>query len=519
MLDPRPYAWLAQHAPDKLAMVDQAAAQAGVSPQRLAYHWYAEGRFNTDVPDGKSGEVGPGQVMPETASRFDNDGRLNIRDPRDNLQISANYIRYLDNQYGRDSVSSVAGYQGGEGSVNDIAAHPNQAWQNHPKTMKYAQNAFAGSQVGPQQFTGGGNMTPRGLVQAGVNGGPDGFISYAVNSAPSGMPLTDVWQHAEGMLTRAFLEKGDIAGAQHARDYVLQMSHAGSNQNLMAAHQALMTGDSVGAANYLAKAHAFFPDGTIGRFSVDGKGNIWADRLDEHDPTRPLGKPFQVTPDGIAGMLNQTTDPAKYLQTVMAEQKNAADIRHQNAMGDYYSNLLSSRESIAADRNATTTTNAEIRGGAQVTAAEVRAAARAGQGPAASLSKAADTETAKLYGPDAMPNAPMMQRQQMADLHHDARLNGANPITAETVARGLSDRTLQLLRGTDGRYGVVNPKGPQQPIAYISKDLGDRLAGAAAPGASPVGAGAGSMYARGAGVGQDLTGTTQSSAVPTSAGR
>jgi hypothetical protein len=39
-------------------------------------------------------------------------------------------------------------------------------------------------------------------------------------------PLSDAWQHAEGSLTTAFLERGDIAGTQLARDYVWQAAHA-----------------------------------------------------------------------------------------------------------------------------------------------------------------------------------------------------------------------------------------------------------------------------------------------------
>jgi len=45
-----------------------------------------------------------------------------------------------------------------------------------------------------------------------------------------------------------------MQGMQHARDFVLQMSHQGSNQYLQVAQQALQNGDSVGAAQ--APVHA-----------------------------------------------------------------------------------------------------------------------------------------------------------------------------------------------------------------------------------------------------------------------
>jgi hypothetical protein len=39
-------------------------------------------------------------------------------------------------------------------------------------------------------------------------------------------PLSDAWQHAEALLTRAFLNRGDIDGAQRAHDFVWQEAHA-----------------------------------------------------------------------------------------------------------------------------------------------------------------------------------------------------------------------------------------------------------------------------------------------------
>ena len=38
-----------------------------------------------------------------------------------------------------------------------------------------------------------------------------------------------------------------------------------------------------------------FPDGTIGRFRTNRK-QVYAERLDEHDPSQPIGESFKVTP-------------------------------------------------------------------------------------------------------------------------------------------------------------------------------------------------------------------------------
>jgi hypothetical protein len=348
------------------------------------------------------------------------------------------------------------------------------------------------------------------------------------------MPVSDVWRKAESSLVQAFVERGDLTGAQHARDFVLQMSHVGSNQYLMAADQALQNGDGVGAAQALAKAHAFFPDGTIGRFRTDGT-NVYADRLDENDPTQRIGPPIQVTPQGVAGLLNQTTDPQKFLQTLTQQQTAASEARLRDQHGDYYAGLNPSREAIAADKSATQLQATGIRAGAEEQAATTRAQAltdaagiraqasgqAGGKGNAqeAALGRQADKETSDLYSSLAMPDATPEQRGELAEIHKDARMMGATPPQAERIANGLSDNTLQLLRLQDGNYGVIsNGDKQRRPIAYLSKGLGDRLAGAPqqgpTPGAmqqpspgTPIGAGAGSPFARGMGVSSNLAGT------------
>lgn len=541
-VDPRPYAWLAENKPDLRAVVDNAADEAGVSPARIAAHMYFENHFRmADAPTSSAGAVGPMQVLPSTAKVIDPTGKLDVNNPVDNIRLGAQYIRMGDDRFGKDTPSSVAMYHGGPGSAIDIANHPDMADANHPKTMDYVRNVMGGSNVDPKGFTGDTHITPRGLVLAGSQGGPDGFLRYISQASPQGMPLTDAWQHAEGSLTRAFLERGDIAGAQHARDYVLQMSHAGSNQNLMAAYQSLNTGDSAGAAQYLAKAHAFFPDGSMGQFGVDASGKVWGQRMDEQNPTKPLGTPFQVTPNSVAGMLNQTADPKQFLATLLEQQKVTSATRHQDAMGDYYSGLLHSREQIAQGNQDTRVQTANIRADATTQAAEIRAS-RQGTGPAAALSKEADKETTNLYGSDADPTTPIATRATMSEIHHDVRMNGGSPVLAEQAARGLATNQLGVQRQSDGSFAVVDPKKPGAPIATLSSGLVQRLAGAKGvtpqagpalgrPGgqtatpSTPVGAGAGTPYAAGSGVSQNLTGTVQpqapqtSSAIPLTAGQ
>ena len=535
IIDPRPYASLAENAPQYRQMVDQVADETGVSPQRLAWHWYKEGGFHTQAPDGAAGEQGPLQVIPSTAQQVDPKGVLNPHDLHDSLTLAGRYINTLDSRFGKDSPSSVGAYQGGVGSAADIAAHPDRAMQDHPRTMAYAQSAFPGQSVTPGHFTGPMDMDAKTLANS-ANQGPEGFLRYVAQTAQqSGTTMTDAMRAAEATLVGFAASRGDIAGMQHARDFVLQVAHAGSTQNLMAAHQALTAGDGQSASQYLAKAHAYFPDGSMGQFGVDSKGQVWGQRMDENAKGKPLSPYFKVNADDVLGMMNQTSDPGKYMAMVQEQQKNAASIRHSNAMGDYYGNLLDARQKVAetqvagrqgvAETNADARTDAaQIRSDGTVDAATVRAG-RQGQGPAAKMSAQADKEAAANFNDITMPDADEATRGKMAETYHDVRMGGVTEPQALAVTKGIHSGKLALVRGQDGRYGVMDPQDKSmQPIAILSQALGDRLAGSqgvkntggALPGrgaqaapASTVGSGASSQVARVAGVSNDLSGTVQ----------
>jgi hypothetical protein len=513
--DPRPYAWVAKHDPELKGTIDNAARLTSADPDRVAWHLWKESGFKQDVR-GSSGEIGIGQIMPATARELDAGGRLDPFNEQDNVLMAAQYVAKNDALFGKNSPSSFAAYNGGPNGVHSA------------KAQAYAMSAFPGAKIKPSDFTGDGSTTPRGLVNAGVQGGPDAFFKYAVDTAPRGMPVSDVWRHAEAMLVGAFLQKGDIAGAQHARDFVLQMSHTGSNQYLMAAHQSLAAGDGVSAAQALAKAHAFFPDGTIGRFRSNGQ-QVYAERLDENNPSQRIGQPFNVTPDDVAGLLNQTTNPQEYLRTLNDQQNASANARLKLLHGQYYADLPSQHREAAQLRAGAQVESAQIHGQAQTQAAETRASATrdaaalrslsSGKGDAqnASLSRQVDKEVGEKYNTLAQPDVGQERLAGLGAVYHDARMLGATPPEAEHVASGLHDKTLQLLKLTDGNYGVVKPGGKDQaPIGYISKALGDRLSGGAPTQAlptGPVGAGANTPMAPPANLAGQIP-VSQSSALP-----
>ncbi len=506
-IDPRPYAYFAQKDPEFAEKIDDVAHTLGINPLRLAAHKWLETRDNMDPNKrGAAGEVGPMQMLPSTTRMVDPTGRLDPHNIDDNLMLAGLLVKKLDARYGQDSPASIAAYNG------------------NPRldaTQAYARKMLLGD-VGAKDFATAGDsaMTPQGLVQSGVQGGPTGFLRYMSQTAPKGMPVSDQWNHAEDLLTSAFIAKGDLAGAQHARDFILQMSHIGSNQYLMAAHQALSNGDGVGAAQALAKAHAFFPDGTVGRFRTNGQ-QVWAERMDEHNPDQRVGQPFMVTPQGIAGLLNQTSNPSQYLQTVMAEQKAAAYSRHLDAMGQYYADLPQERLQAAKMRADSAANVAQIRGAATEGAAAIRAGGNQSQ------DRAIDKEVNDIYSPQTAPAGvdPMVLGRQ-AEAYKALRVEGMTGPQSQAVVKGLSDKTLHLLATTNGNFAIAGQDG--KPVAYISRQAASSIFGGAGAvpqpgGPTPVGAGAATPYAMGAGIRQNLTGTVmpnqqppvaQSSAIP-----
>jgi hypothetical protein len=520
-LDPRPWAWLQKNNPHMAETFQAAADATGVSPVRLAAHAYAENKFNQfdkngNVVRGKDGEIGMMQLMPSTikSENLNANGKLDPTHPEDNVLMAAMYINKLDAKYGQDSINSVRHYNG-----------------SGPKSWEYAQQLFPGAKfdtktVSENEMQGrGGKMNAGDLVKAG-NQGPTAFLSYATSAAPAGFNTSDTWRQAEATLVQAFLRKGDLAGAQHARDFVLQLSHAGSNQNLMAAHQALSRGDGYSAATYLARAHAFFPDGTMGRFRTDGK-NVFAERVDESDPSTQFGPPIPITSSDVAGLLNQTTDPGQYLKMLNENQKAAADARLKQLHGEYYAGS----DARAQTRADATRDSANIHANATIEAANIRAGNAANK-PNNALAHEANKDADSRYSDLTMPDAPLEQRAQLAGIHKGAMQMGATGTEAEQVARGLAGGNLKLLRGQDGTYGVVG--ADNKVMAYLPKSVGDRLVpqtpstpqqpgqqsqlGPQQAPASPIGAGANTPYAAGAGVTSNLAGTqtpaSQSSALP-----
>lgn len=535
-VDPRYLQWFQKEHPDVAKVIESAAQEAGVDPNALAFHKYNEsGSMMEETPRGSSGEIGPGQLMPATSQQYSRNGQLDPHNPVDNLRMAADVIKGNDDQFGRNTPSSFLAYQAGAGTVNKIAKDPEFAGmyaKQYPQAVQRMASAFPYGSVGISDINPSHTMDPKSLVNAGTQGGPQGFLSAITQTAAPGSDTTDAWRQAEGAMTQFFLSKGDVEGAQHARDYVLQMSHTGAMQYMSMAHEMLSSGDAAGAGRALAKAHAFFPDGTMGQFGVDSKGNLYGQQKDE-ETGQTVGQ-FQVTPDSIASTINQIQNPRQYLQSLLAMQKQTATIRQQG--------LTAQHQNIMEQQGQERLDNQDRRADQTDRRLDIQQQGVDGRGAGAKIPGAATPEQANkaadnLYGNDSDNAAmPIEQRAKLSAVMKDGMQQGSSATESQFMAEGLGkgDMGLGQPQG-NGRVPVIGKKDGQVH-GYISAGLAHRLAGGQAPGAgqgvsttpagvgaansSPVGAGAGTPVARASGMSANLAGTqTQSSAVPTQAGQ
>lgn len=479
----RPYELLREQRPDLADMVTRIADEHGVSPYRLASHWYAESRLKTTSPVSYKGARGPMQVIDDTRKNVDPKGIYNPEKLEDSLHLGALVIYGADQKYGKDSMGSYLAYQGGEGSANAAADNFEQFKQTHPQGYAYLKDNFPGVDIAQNMFTRwGGGGDPARLVAA-ANGGPDAMLREIVTSSPAGMGMTDAWRHAQTALVYAAAMKGDYAGMQHAQDFVYQMSHQGALANMAAAHQALMTGDTTGAAQALAKAHAFFPDNSYGRFGTGADGKLYGERLDEATG-KPVGKRFEISKEGLLYQLMSVHDPKEYVKQVQAQQKLVEDARYHDAtLTKDYMQIASTAANSGADR--------EQREGAsqrtsetQLTVAGIRAGGR-NQTPAGQTQElhTIGTDATRRYGENAQdPENSAKLAPIYTELRRQAALKGAAmpDAQADSLARRLSQGSgasgLRMRDNNDGTTGVYE-KNSDTPVGHIDTGLARSLAG------------------------------------------
>lgn len=101
-----------QLAPD----VDTVARRYDIDPLLLHAIAHVESRHDTKAVS-KAGAMGVMQVMPATAGRFGVSNPQSLHDARTNLEVSASYLKTLQQRFGNDLSLVLAAYNAGEGAV------------------------------------------------------------------------------------------------------------------------------------------------------------------------------------------------------------------------------------------------------------------------------------------------------------------------------------------------------------------------------------------------------------------
>jgi hypothetical protein len=242
---------------------------------------------------------------------------------------------------------------------------------------------------------------------------------------------------------------------------VAQQAHQGAVSNLLSAYQSLSAGNGVSAVSALAKAHAFFPDDTYGRFGVDKKGQVWAEQFSEVTG-QSMGKPFQITKDMLAQQVLALQHPHNFIEALQKYQNANADIVLKGAHAKYYSEM----PAIARE-------NAELKADTQVQIAGIRTDAQrliqqnkqdydAAKAALHEQSmKGINDSVEKHYGADvevpkgATPETWAAESEVFKSLISPHSMGGANlgPLQAKAYAGQLRTGKLAITRGVDPATG------------------------------------------------------------------
>jgi len=481
------YNFLANKQPEVFNTIADIGQQFGVTPERLIQHARMESGLDLNAPDGKEGEQGPFQILPST-QQYLQDKYLNGRqlDPKTwegGATLAALKVRECD-QRGADSYASVACYNGGGDGAKAYAAN----FFSDKKSSDYSKLNF-GDFDKPDH---GSTMTANGAINAG-RAGPDQFQKYIVDTAPRGQSMTDAWQHVQSLLLEHFVAKGDMDGAEKAQDFVMRQAFMGSNMHLMGAAASLERGDGATAAQQLAKAHAFFPDGTAGRFMTNGT-EVFGVRLDEATG-KPLGQPFKITAQDARAQLQVTGNPMTFAKFLTDQQKSAAEIRLHNAQAGYQEvrpAIEGIKEAGRGERSAATIAAAQgnlqtreqytdRRQAASLAAQQARDKGVKDAETQAQVDKfVADATDGWAIPPDKttpeQQAAYTAQREQLvASLKRNAPGMNIQKGQVQYIVNGLLDKTFTLKATPDG-FAAVNAKTGER-VANVDVPTGELFSG------------------------------------------
>jgi hypothetical protein len=148
-----------------MPLIQQEASAAGVDPLLVAAVAAVESSGNAAARSPKNAQ-GLMQLIPATAQRF---GVTNINDPQQNIRGGAQYLAWLTNRFDGNLEHALAGYNAGEGRVDQYGGIPPFA-----ETQAYVPRVLATYNRLRQQYGGDAAATQQGLggpvMQPGMAG-------------------------------------------------------------------------------------------------------------------------------------------------------------------------------------------------------------------------------------------------------------------------------------------------------------------------------------------------------------
>ena len=132
----------------------------GLDPNLFGRVIGAESNWNPEAVS-PAGAIGLGQLMPATAAELG----VDPRDPIQNMEGSARYLRQMLDRFGGNERLALAAYNAGPGRVEEYGGVP-----PFPETQNYLSRIFGGGQDGPAVFASTSGMQPQAEEPQGLLG-------------------------------------------------------------------------------------------------------------------------------------------------------------------------------------------------------------------------------------------------------------------------------------------------------------------------------------------------------------
>jgi hypothetical protein len=138
-------------------LIAEVASANGIAPGLLAGLVKTESSFNPSAVS-RSGAVGLGQLMPGTAREL---GVLNSRDPRENLNGAARYLKQMLDTFGGDLTAGLRAYNQGPGNQQRSPGGVSDEARNYPRKVLEAAASFGFNPNGGSVWRNPATMRPK----------------------------------------------------------------------------------------------------------------------------------------------------------------------------------------------------------------------------------------------------------------------------------------------------------------------------------------------------------------------